>query len=343
MATRRSERGTSWTPCPQGIPTGENTPKAPLMQATFLHQTQHSGTHVSRGPNHGRTGSLQGLDLCLGSTFAPGDDGSGMAHTTTRRRSNASNKAHHRLVLGVVCLDEVSSVLLGLTSDLTDHHNALGLRILQEPLQAVNEIGAVERVTSNPDASSLAEPRHSGLVDRFVGQGARARYDTDLALLVNVSRHDPNLALTRLDNSRAVRPNEPGGGLGHERLLHSDHVLLGDPLSDAHHQWNLRIQRLKNRRGSAGWRDVNHGGISTGLLDSLCNILEYRQAHVLGPSLLGVDATNHLSAIRNGLLRVERPLFARQALTDHLGVLVNKNMGSGREWSTKSQCWSRRN
>jgi hypothetical protein len=50
---------------------------------------------------------------------------------------------------------------------------------------------------------------------------------------VNVARHDANLALTWLDNARAVRSNETSLVLALKEGLHSDHIQSRDTFSNA--------------------------------------------------------------------------------------------------------------
>ena len=60
----------------------------------------------------------------------------------------------------------------------------LGIRV--EVLEAVDEVGTVERVAADADDHRLAEALCGGLVHSLVRQRARARHDTDGASLVKV-------------------------------------------------------------------------------------------------------------------------------------------------------------
>ena len=64
-------------------------------------------------------------------------------------------------------------------------------------------------IAADADAGRLADAELRELADRFVGQRARARDDADVAFLVNVPRHDADLALARRDDARAVRSDQP--------------------------------------------------------------------------------------------------------------------------------------
>ena len=84
---------------------------------------------------------------------------------------------------------------LGVAADLADHDDALGLGIGQEHLQALDEVGAVHRIAADADAGRWPRPDRRGLRHRLVGERAGARDDADLAALVDVARHDADLAL----------------------------------------------------------------------------------------------------------------------------------------------------
>lgn len=67
-----------------------------------------------------------------------------------------------------------------------------------------------------------------------------------------------------VDDARAVGPDEAGGALPKQPVLHLHHVLLRDALRDAHHQRHVGIGRLQDgRRRKGGWH-VDHGGLRSG-------------------------------------------------------------------------------
>ena len=88
----------------------------------------------------------------------------------------------------VTCLDEGGRLLLGGAADLADHHDRVGVRVVLEQPQHVDEVGAVDRVAADADARRLAEPALGELVDGLVGQRAAARDDADVPGLVDVAR-----------------------------------------------------------------------------------------------------------------------------------------------------------
>ncbi len=72
-----------------------------------------------------------------------------------------------------------------------------GLRIGEEHLQHVDELGALHRIAADADRRGLAEAFARGLEHRFIGQRAGARHDADRAGLEDVARHDADLAFAR--------------------------------------------------------------------------------------------------------------------------------------------------
>ncbi len=80
----------------------------------------------------------------------------------------------------------------------------LGLRVVDEPLEAVDEVGPVEGVAADADAGALAEADGGGLVHGFVRQSAAAGHDPDAAGGVDVPGHDADLALARLFKIRNI-------------------------------------------------------------------------------------------------------------------------------------------
>ena len=68
----------------------------------------------------------------------------------------------HNLVLPLTSLpttdlQELGCPLLGLASDLSDHDDPLGVGVVEEHVEAVQEVGAVERVATDADAQGLTQ------------------------------------------------------------------------------------------------------------------------------------------------------------------------------------------
>ena len=66
-----------------------------------------------------------------------------------------------------------SCFFLGLASDLTDHNNALSLGIVNKLSEHVDEVSAIERITTDTNDCGLSEALSRCLVDSFIGQGTR--------------------------------------------------------------------------------------------------------------------------------------------------------------------------
>mmetsp|Transcript_39579 Transcript_39579/g.73797 ORF Transcript_39579/g.73797 Transcript_39579/m.73797 type:complete len:348 (+) Transcript_39579:63-1106(+) len=296
--------------------------------ACGLHGLDHCGAQLCRGVGHPDAGSLEGLDLVLCRTLTTGDDGAGVAHAAPWRSRDARDERHHRLVLAVG-LDPVRRFLLGAAADLADHDDAFRLRVIGKTLQAVDEVRSVEGVAADANAGALAQAGHCRLVDRLVSQRSRPAHDANLALLVDVARHDSHLALARLDDARTVWANQARFVLAHQGMLHLHHVLLRDALRNANDEGDFGLECLQHGRGGRGWRHVDHRGIAVGLLLRLHAVGEDRQVHVRGAALLRVHTTDHLRPVVNRLRAVEGSLPSCHALADHLGVLVDPHLGGG--------------
>lgn len=143
------------------------------------------------------TGGLERGDLAVRTTLAAGNDRTGVTHAPARGRGDTGDERDDGLLLLLVGLaEEVRGILLGGTADLANHDDTVGLGVLEEDLEAVDEVGAAEGVTADADDEGLAEAGLGGLVDGLVGEGAGAGDDTDAAALVNETGHDADLALT---------------------------------------------------------------------------------------------------------------------------------------------------
>ena len=69
------------------------------------------------------------------------------------------------------------------------------------------------------------------------------------------------LYLFRGNDTRAVGADQPRLALLLQRVLHADHVLLRDPLRDAHDQGHLGLHGLHDGGGRARRRHVYHRGV----------------------------------------------------------------------------------
>ena len=104
------------------------------------------------------TGVLESGDLGVGTALAARNDGTGVAHAAARGSGDTGNEADDGLSTAdsVGLLEELGGILLGGTTDLTNHDDTIGLLVLSEDLEAVDEVGAGEGVTANTDDSRLS-------------------------------------------------------------------------------------------------------------------------------------------------------------------------------------------
>src|SRR3712207_2650455 len=77
----------------------------------------------------------------------------------------------------------------------------------------VDEARPGDRVAADADDRGVAEPALGQLVADLVGQRAGPRDDAHVALLEERRGDDPDVRLARREHARAVRPDEPCGGM----------------------------------------------------------------------------------------------------------------------------------
>ena len=136
--------------------------------------------------------------------------------------------------------------------------------------------------------------------------------------------HDANLALIGSNDTRAVWTNHTHA-LTVYVLLGVKHIDGRDPFGNTDNQLNTRIRGLKDGILTERCRHINNACFRTGLLDRFTHGVKYRQAEVFCTTLTRADTAHHLSAVVNGLLRVEGTLRAGKALTDYFGVFVDQD------------------
>jgi len=127
-----------------------------------------------------------------------------VTHSSSRRSRDTSDEADDGLVGSVVLLEEVCSILLGGTTNLTNHDDAVRLGVFEEDLEAVDEVCAGEGVTTDTDNERLTETGLGGLVDGLVGESTRTGDDTDATALVDETWHDTDFALALEHNVRTI-------------------------------------------------------------------------------------------------------------------------------------------
>ena len=260
-------------------------------------------------------------DLVLGRAGSPADDGAGVAHAFARRRRLARDERRDWLLH--VLLDKRRRLLFGVAANLPHHQNRFRLRIVLEQLERVDERGADDGIAAQADAGRLPQFQTRQLPDRLVGERAATADEPDAARLVNVSRHDAHLALSRRDDARTVGPNEPGR-LALEETHGSGHVEHGDALGDGDDERNARVGRFHDRVGRGRRRHENHAGTGPGLAHRLGHRVEERKALLDGAPLARRNGPDHLRAVFPALLGVKGAGFA-QTLTEDAGVFIDEN------------------
>ena len=91
-----------------------------------------------------------------------------MAHTTLGWSSYPCYKPNNWLLLFIVISDPIGGHLLSLSSDLPNHYDSLSLRVKHKSLQDINEVGSIERISSNPNNCGLPKACFSSLINSLV-------------------------------------------------------------------------------------------------------------------------------------------------------------------------------
>src|SRR5262245_8214095 len=221
-------------------------------------------------------------------------------------------------------------VLLGRTPDLADHDDALGLVVAEEEVQAIDEIGPIDGVAADADAGGLPQAGRRGLGHRLVGQGPRPGNDADLALGMDMPRHDADLAFFRRDDARAIRPDQAGLGPA-EDPLNPHHVQDRDALGDADRQRQAGIDGLQDGVRGKGRGHIDDCGGGPGFAHRLVHRVEHWQVQMGGAAFAGGDSAHHLGAVGDGLLGMEGPLGAGETLADDLGLGIHQD---GHYWAS---------
>src|SRR4029079_3889533 len=246
-----------------------------------------------------------------------------MAHAATGRGGRACDKSDHRFLVSRFD-QEFGAVLFGAAADLADHDDGLGLIVAEEQRQSIDEVRAVDGIAADADAGRLAEPDGGGLRHRLVSEGARARDDADLAGLVDVAGHDADLALAGRDDPGAIGADQPRLR-AIERALHLDHVEHRHAFGDADDQRHARVDRLEDGISGKGRRHINRARVDSGGRHCLFDGVEHRKAEMRRSAFARRHAADHLGAIGDGLLGIERALRASEALADDARVLVDED------------------
>ena len=94
---------------------------------------------------------LEGCHLLRGSSLSSGNDRAGMSHPSSWRCGLPGNEADDGFA--DVLFDEFGCLFLGISADLSDHHDPFSLGILFEHFETINEIGPINRIPTDTDAA----------------------------------------------------------------------------------------------------------------------------------------------------------------------------------------------
>src|SRR2546426_606815 len=255
-----------------------------------------------------------------------GDDRAGVPHAAALGSGEPGHVADHRL--RHVLLHEYGGVRFLRPADLADHHDRFGLRVLLEQGQHIDERAAVDRIAADADAGRDADVERLHLGRRLVAQRAGARDHADRAAGVDVAWHDPHHRPARTDHPGAVRPDQRGAPflrVAPQVPLHGHHVLGGDAVRDGHDQPDPRVRGFHDGVGAERRGDEDEARHGSRVRHRFLRGVEHGPAEMGGAALPGRDAAHDVGAVRDHFLRVERPLVAREALDDDVGLLVEQD------------------
>src|SRR5580704_19214102 len=184
--------------------------------------------------------------------------------------------------------------------------------------------GADYRIAANSNTGRLPDSQQRQLIHRFIRKGARARYHADLARLVDVAGHDPDLALARRDDTGAVGADKPRL-LPAQVALDLDHIEDGDAFSDAYYQLDPGIRGFHDRIARERWRNIDHADVASGCLARLLDGVENRDPFEARSAFARHHAGDHLGAVLFARPGMELPGGAGDSLSHDPGVLVDQN------------------
>ena len=125
---------------------------------------------------------------------------------------------------------------------------------------------------------------------------------------MDISWHDTNLALARLDDTWAVRSNKTSLALRLHDRLNLDHIEGGDTLCDTDNKIHFGLNSFKDSISCKRRRNIDDGGfgVSGGL--GLGYRSEDGETKMLSSSLALVDTSDNFSTVCESLLGMEGTL-----------------------------------
>src|SRR5512146_1258580 len=293
------------------------------IRAASPHSLLEQRDEIHRPLRDAYTRRLERGDLLRRRSRRARDDRTGVSHAASRRRRLAGDESDDRFLH--LRLDERGRVLLVGATDLAHHGARRGLRVGLECRQAIDEVRAVDRVAADADTRRLPEAGTSELIYDFIRERSGTAHHADVPRRTNPSGDDPDLALARCDQTRAIRSDEPRATLPDEGK-HARHVQHRHAFGDRHDELDPGVRRLEHRVRSEHRRHVDHRCVRAGCGDGVGDGVEdrHRVLEFLAP-LPGRDAGHDPGAVLHHLLGVERAVAARDPLHDDGRVLVDED------------------
>src|SRR5207249_2737025 len=185
--------------------------RRPPRSTLFPYTTLFRSPELGGARRHHQAGRPHDLRLLRRRVPERRNDRSGVSHAAALGRGETRHVADDRL--RHLLLHKQRRIRFLGTADLPDHHHRLGLLVLLEQRQDVDERAAVDRVA--PDAHAGRDPDAEGLQlrRRLIAERARPRDDADRPACVNVARHDAHHGPARADHAGAVGSDEGGAAL----------------------------------------------------------------------------------------------------------------------------------
>src|SRR5262249_54270355 len=146
--------------------------------------------------------------------------------------------------------------------------------VFVEQADCVNEICADDRISTNTNASRLADFSPRELAHRFISQRSASRNDADISLKMNMAWHDSDFALTWRNDSATIGAEE-AGLLTLQISAGADHVECRNSLGNTNHQFNARSRSFHNRVCRERRGNEDHGRIGACLSASFFDGVEY--------------------------------------------------------------------
>ena len=141
--------------------------------------------------------------------------------------------------------DVQGSFFFSSTTNLANHDNRFSGRVFFKQSQNVYKVGTRYRISTDTHTGGLTKSGVCRLLDRFIGQGARAGYNPHPTRQMNVTGHDANFGFTWRDHTGAVWPDQ-----SHTQFITLnfaiEHIQRGNTFCNTDNQFDSRIGSLKN-------------------------------------------------------------------------------------------------